>query len=99
VPLDTYRANVRALVEALPPDKTIFSDLPIEPGRDAYQAILEQEVDARGIRRADFAKVFNGKGRRLDVFSWLLPHLNSKGYYYWFLAFKPAVDQVVDSHE
>jgi len=52
-----------------------------------------------GIKRADFARVFNGEGRRLDVFSWLFPHLNSKGYYYWFLAFKPEVDKVVDSQE
>ncbi|HET8579824.1 MAG TPA: SGNH/GDSL hydrolase family protein, partial [Nitrospiraceae bacterium] len=37
VPLDTYEANLRALLSALPPDKTIFSDLPIEPGREAYQ--------------------------------------------------------------
>jgi lysophospholipase L1-like esterase len=97
VPPDTYRANLRALLRALPPEKTIFSDLPIEPGRDAYQAIVQQEADARGIKRADFAKVFNGEGRRLDIFSWLFPHLNSKGYYYWFTAFKPEVDKVVGS--
>jgi hypothetical protein len=73
-----------------------FSDLPIEPGRDAYQTIFQQAADERGIKRADFANVFNGEGRRLDIFSWLFPHLNSKGYYYWFLAFKPEVDKVVD---
>jgi hypothetical protein len=99
VPLDTYRANLRTLLRALPPEKTIFSDLPIEPGRGAYQAVLQQAADERGIKRADFAKVFNGEGRRLDIFSWLFPHLNSRGYYYWFLAFQPEVDQVVDSHE
>ncbi len=97
VPLETYHANLRTLLRALPPDKTIFSDLPIEPGRGAYQAVLQQAADERGIKRADFAKVFNGEGRRLDIFSWLFPHLNSRGYYYWFTAFKPEVDEVVDS--
>jgi GDSL-like Lipase/Acylhydrolase family len=97
VPLDTYEANLRALLWALPPDKTIFSDLPIEPGREVYQTVLQRLADERGIRRADFAKVFNGEGRRLDIFSWLFPHLNSKGYYYWFTAFQPEVDKWIDS--
>lgn len=97
VPLDTYEANLRALLSALPPDKTIFSDLPIEPGREAYQTVLQRLADERRIRRADFAKVFNSQGRRLDIFSWLFPHLNSKGYYYWFMAFQPEVDKWIDS--
>jgi hypothetical protein len=95
-PLDTYDANLRALLTQLPPDKTIFSDLPLEPGREAHQAVFQQAADERGIRRADFAKVFRGEGRRLDIFSWLFPHLNSKGYYYWFVAFQPEVDKLMD---
>ncbi len=98
VPLEKYDANLRVLLRALPPEKTVFSDFPIEPGRGAYQAILQQAADERGIRRADFSKVFTGEGRRLDIFSWLLPHLNSKGYFYWFRAFQPQVDQVLDLH-
>ena len=97
VPLDIYETNLRALLWALPPNKTIVSDLPLEPGRNSYQAVLQRLADERGIRRADFAKVFNGEGRRLDIFSWLFPHLNSKGYYYWFTAFQPEVDQWIDS--
>lgn len=97
VHLDTYRGNLRSLLLALPPEKTVFSDLPIEPGRDGYQVIFQQAADERGIRRADFAAVFNGEGRRLDIFSWLFPHLNSQGYHYWFLAFKPEVDKVIAS--
>ena len=98
VPLDAYAVNLRALLQALPPDKTIFSDFPLEPGRGAYQAIFQQVADERGIHRADFARVFNGDGRRLDIFSWLFPHLNSKGYSYWFRAFQPEVDKVFDLH-
>lgn len=98
VPLDQYRANLRTLLWSLPPDKTIYSDFPIEPGRDAYQAIFQEVADERGIRRADFAHVFNNEGRRLDIFSWLFPHLNSKGYYYWFLAFKPELDRMIELH-
>ncbi len=97
VPLNIYEENLRTLLWTLPPEKTILSDLPIEPGRDAYQTVLQQLADARGIRRADFARVFNSEGRRLDIFSWLFPHLNSKGYYYWFTAFQPEVDKWIDS--
>jgi hypothetical protein len=42
VALDTHRADPRTLLRALPAAKTIFSDLPLEPGRDAYQAILNK---------------------------------------------------------
>jgi hypothetical protein len=73
VPLETYEANLRTLLWKLPPDKTIVSDLPLEPGRGAYQAVLQRLADERGIRRADFARVFRGEGRRLDIFSWLFP--------------------------
>jgi hypothetical protein len=82
------------LLWSLPAEKTVFSDFPIEPGRGDYQAIFQQTADERGILRADFDSVFTGEGRRLDIFSWLFPHLNSKGYYYWFRAFQPEVDKV-----
>ena len=98
VPLEIYGANLRMLLRLLPAEKTVFSDFPIEPGRGAYQAIFQQAADERGIHRADFARVFNGDGRRLDIFSWLFPHLNSKGYSYWFRAFQPEVDKVFDLH-
>ncbi len=96
VPLETYRAAVNTLMQALPTSKTIISDLPLEPGRDAYQAILQASADAHHIMRADFARIFNHEGRRLDIFSWLPPHLNSKGYAYWFLAFQPGVDKILE---
>jgi lysophospholipase L1-like esterase len=94
VSLEVYAANLRALLRVLPAEKTVFSDFPIEPGRGAYQAILQQIANERGVLRADFVSVFNGEGRRLDIFSWLLPHLNSKGYFYWFRAFQPQVDRI-----
>jgi lysophospholipase L1-like esterase len=95
VPLETYRAALEALMQALPASKTIISDLPLEPGRDAYQTILQERADAHHILRADVAKIFTHEGRRLDIFSWLPPHLNSKGYAYWFLAFQPEVDTIL----
>lgn len=98
VPLGMYEANLRTLLRALPADKTVFSDLPLEPGREAYQTILQRIADEQAIRRADFAKVFRGEGHRLDIFSWLFPHLNSKGYDYWFRAFQPEIDQLINSN-
>jgi hypothetical protein len=86
------------LLQALPSDNTIVSDLPLEPGREPYQAVLQRLADELGIQRADFAKVFRGEGRRLDIFSWLFPHVNSRGYYYWFTAFRPEVDKWIDSN-
>ena len=95
VPLDRYRVELATLTALLPADRTVYSDLPLLPGRAPYQQALQQATDSRGIMRADFASVFNGEGRRLDIFSWLPPHLNSKGYGYWFQAFKPKVDVIL----
>jgi lysophospholipase L1-like esterase len=94
-PLDSYRVGLDALLPALPADKTVISDVPLLPGREPYQGVLQERADVYGIARADFARIFSHEGRRLDIFSWLPPHLNSKGYVYWFLAFKPAVDQIL----
>ena len=94
--LDQYRATLEAIAAAVPADRTVISDLPGLPGEARYQPILAEVTDAHGILRADFASVFNGSGRRLDVFSWLPPHLNSKGYYYWFTAFRPAVETILE---
>lgn len=80
---------------ALTPDRTVYSDLPLEPRRGPYHAVLHQVADAHDIMRADFAGVFSHDGRRLDIFSWLPPHLNSRGYAYWFEAFRPKVDVII----
>jgi lysophospholipase L1-like esterase len=95
VPLGAYRAGLDALLQVLPADKTVISDFPLMPGREPYQSILQERTNALGIARADFARIFNHQGRRLDIFSWLPLHLNSKGYAYWFLAFQPGIDQIL----
>jgi len=48
-------------------NRTVYSDLPLEPGRGPYQTVLQQVADAHGIMRADFAGVFSHQGRRLDI--------------------------------
>lgn len=73
---------IPTLTALLPPGKTVYSDLPLLPGREPYQRVLQQVTDSRGSMRADFGAIFKGEGRRLDIFSWLPPHLNSNGYGY-----------------
>lgn len=96
VPLDSYRADLEALLARLPARHTIVSDTPLQPGREPYQQILGDAADAHGMRRADFAGVFRGEGHRLDIFAGDFTHLNSKGYYYWFRAFQPPLDDFID---
>jgi hypothetical protein len=95
VPLAEHRADLGRLADLLPHDRTVFSDLPPFPGREPYQAVLEEVTDSRAILRADIYAVLNGEGRRLDIFSWLPPHLNSRGYEYWFRAFQPKIDIIL----
>ncbi len=95
VPLAQYRADLEAILIQLPAERTVISDLPLEPGRAPYQAVLAEVADRHGIARADFATVFNGPGHRLDIFSWLPPHLNDRGYQYWFEAFRAPVEEII----
>lgn len=96
VPLTSYRADLKQFLAALPTAKTVISDLPLLPGRTPYQQVLAEEADSLGLARADFAAVFS-RARRLNIFSWLLPHLNSQGYALWFEAFRPPVESVAAS--
>ncbi|MFI7067112.1 SGNH/GDSL hydrolase family protein [Kribbella sp. NPDC050124] len=93
VPLDTYRANVTKLLEALPADRTVLSDVPLQRGRDNYQRILAELSDARGVAHADFAGAFRS-ARRLDVWAPDFTHVNSVGYRIWFQAFRPHLDTI-----
>lgn len=67
-PVDPYTSRMSAmakppaLMQALPAERTVYSDLPIFPGRDPYRAVLQQVADVHGIRRADFNAVVNGEG-------------------------------------
>jgi len=95
ISLAEYRATLETIAAAVPAERTVISDLPGLPGEDRYQPVLTEVASEHGILRADVRAIFNGEGRRLDIFSWLPPPLNSKGYGYWFAAFKPKVDAVL----
>lgn len=96
VPLDRYREHLETLLSAVPAERTVMSDLPLLPGRDPYQAVFAEVADRHGIARADFAAVFTGDGHRLDIFSLLPPHLNDLGYGYWFEAYRPGIESILD---
>lgn len=104
-PLPQYAAAMAELVRALPAERTVFSDAPLQPRRADYQAVLAKLADDRGIARADFAAAFRGGGPegagrlrelvcRLGIFSGDFHHLNGRGYGYWFSAFRPGLDAI-----
>lgn len=90
---ERYAADLALLAGALDPRRTVISDLPPEPGRRAYQDVLERITDAAGIGRADFAHAVL-QARRADIFSWLPPHLNDRGYGIWFRAVEPVLSRL-----
>jgi lysophospholipase L1-like esterase len=98
VPLDQFRADVTALLTALPAGRTVLSDTPTQSGHEPYQAVYAELADQRHFRRADFARMFGrgGEGHRLDIFAIDFHHLNTRGYEYWFKAFQPQVDAIID---
>lgn len=93
VQLDTYRENITKLLAALPADRTVLSDVPLQGGRDNYQRILAELADDRGVAHADFAGAFR-TARRLDVWAPDFTHVNSVGYRIWFTAFQPHLDTI-----
>jgi lysophospholipase L1-like esterase len=98
VPLPVYQASLSALIAHLPTTRTVFSDLPLIPGRAPYQTVLTDVTHQYAIARADFARIFTRTGRRLDIFSWLPPHLNDRGYHYWYEAFRPPVTHILQTN-
>lgn len=94
VPLDRFRDDLVQLLELLPADRTIVGGLPPLPGAQPYEDVLADVTSKHGVARADVAAVFEGPGRRLDVFSLLPPHLNDLGYQFWADAFRHPLDQL-----
>lgn len=98
--LDSFAAALADLVAALPPERTVISDVPLQPRRTDYQNVLARLADERGIIRADFAAAFHGDGwtsggfGRLGIFAGDFRHLNGRGYGYWFSAFRPGLDVI-----
>lgn len=99
IPVSRYQRDLQEIIDRLPPTRTVVSDLPLMPGRDDYQRVLSSIADTAGTGRADFAATFNTTGHRLDIFSFLPPHLNDRGYGYWFDAFRPAVLDLIRRDE
>ncbi|WP_022885348.1 hypothetical protein [Glaciibacter superstes] len=87
--------DLEAILARAPAERTVVSDLPLEPGRAPYQSVLADVADRYNVARADFATVFNGPGHRLDIFSLLPPHLNDRRYQYWYEAFRPPVEAII----
>ncbi|WP_116201409.1 SGNH/GDSL hydrolase family protein [Amycolatopsis circi] len=94
VPLGQFRANVRELVERVPADRTILSDVPLQRGSKPYQQALAEVADGAKVAHADFARAFR-TARRFDVFAADFTHVNSLGYQIWFSAFRPHLDVLV----
>jgi lysophospholipase L1-like esterase len=105
-PLPQYASAMAELVRALPAERTVLSDTPLQPRRGDYQEVLTRLADERGIARADFVAAFldtNGPDRasrlrelvgRLGIFSGDFHHLNGRGYGYWFNAFRPGLEAI-----
>ncbi|MFB9929726.1 SGNH/GDSL hydrolase family protein [Amycolatopsis halotolerans] len=94
VPLGQFRADVRELVERVPADRTILSDVPLRPGSKPYQKALAEVADEAKVAHADFARAFR-TARRFDVFAADFTHVNSRGYQIWFTAFRPHLDALI----
>lgn len=94
-PLEQFPRDLTALLAVVPAERTVLSDVPLQPGWEPYQAVLAEVADARGVRRADFGGAFQAAGQTIEIFAVDFTHLNSLGYSYWFEAFRPQVDAVI----
>lgn len=94
MPIDVFERRWRDLARSLPADRTVISGIP--PGRDweARQAVLAKAADDAGIGHADVAGEFL-RAQRLDIFAPDFTHVNSTGYWLWFRAFQPHIDEVL----
>ncbi|MGV9296172.1 SGNH/GDSL hydrolase family protein [Amycolatopsis sp. NPDC003676] len=95
VPLGQFRADVRELVEHVPADRAILSDVPLQLGSKPYQKVLAEVADEAKVAHSDFARAFR-TARRFDVFAADFTHVNSRGCQIWFTAFRPHLDVLVE---
>lgn len=92
--LARYGEAMSSLLDALPPERTVISDVAAVPGSQPYQTVLARLADERGFRRAPFVSAFEQAQRR-DVFAPDGHHLNSLGHEIWFGSFQPLIDEVM----
>lgn len=92
--LTAFTRDMAGLLDALPPERTLFSDIAAVPGVEPYQAAFAPLAEARGIGRIPFTSSFEAAGRR-DVMAPDGRHLNSTGYGIWFDGARPRIDEVL----
>jgi acyl-CoA thioesterase-1 len=92
-----YEKAMKEILNKLPRDKTIIADVPGVKNREAYQAVLDRLLKDERFIRADIVRAFSGPGANFGVTAGDFFHPNNRGYGFWFRAFRPGIDQVLQN--
>ncbi|PLS82001.1 hypothetical protein CYG49_00360 [Candidatus Saccharibacteria bacterium] len=99
VDIKQFERDINTLYAALPKDITIVSDVPGVDHREAYQPILLEAASKHGLTVAPVYENFAPHDDKITSYAGDFFHPSSKGYKYWFNAYRPAVDKLLVSIE
>lgn len=97
IDLDEFKRNINELFAALPKDKTVVSDVPGVNHRDPYQPILLAAAKRHGLRVAPVYENFAPHDDKFSSYAGDFFHPSSKGYEYWFNAYREPVKDILSS--
>lgn len=93
-----FERDINELYAALPSARTVVSDVPGVDHRDDYQPILLQAANKRNLHVAPVYETFRPHENSFSAYAGDFFHPSSKGYAYWFDAYKPYVDKILENN-
>lgn len=96
IDINGFKEDINKLYSGLPADKTIVSDVPGVDHREQYQPILLEAARKNNLRVAPVYEKFHPHDDEFSSYAGDFFHPSSKGYSYWFEAYRPHVDELID---
>lgn len=91
-----FESNYETLIKTLPLEKTVFANTPDVVNRTQYQRVFQKLADENNLNVAEvYENVYLHRNDPF-VYGGDFFHPSSKGYSYWFNAFKPEVLKIIN---
>jgi len=94
--LDQYKMSYQQLIKAMPSDITVFANTPDVDNRDQYQKIFRELTNKNNLNVAEVFEYVHPHRYDPRVYGGDFFHPSSKGYGYWFDAFRPHINDILE---
>jgi len=94
--LDNYAKYYNQLISAMPLEKTVFANTPDVINRDQYEKIFQRLALENNLKVAKIYETVYPHRNDPLMYAGDFYHPSSKGYLYWYQAFKPEVLKIIE---